>query len=113
MIEYIKLFNHVSGEKDEDIIYGKDQKLTLHFDDLDIPEDYEGSFIYSSNATQAKKEINEYLMNSSDSEKLFYTLKDKIYNGDNINPEYLKEFSQKNNFDCKKLELFTTIIKIL
>ena len=101
MIEYIKLFNRTTGEKDEEVLSGKEQKLDIKFEDLDIPEDYEGSFFYSSNAKQVKKEINEYLMNSSENEKLFYYLKEKIYNGDTIKSEFLKEFSAKNNFDCK------------
>jgi hypothetical protein len=101
MIEYIKLYNKITGEVDEEILSGKENKLNIQFDDLDIPEDYEGSFFYSSNAKQAKKEISDYLLNSSENEKLFYLIKEKIYNGDNITAEILKEFSSKQNFDCK------------
>ncbi len=101
MVEYIKLYNKLTGEKDEEILSGKEEKLNIKFDDLDIPEDYEGSFFYSSNAKQAKKEISDYLLNVSENEKIFYSLKEKIYNGDNITADFLKQFSTTKNFDCK------------
>ncbi len=105
MIEYIKLFNINFNINHEDILSDKDEVLNLKFDDMDIPENYEGSFTYSSNAKQAKKEIKEYLMDASENEKLFYILKEKIYNGDVITPEFLRDFSRNKNFDCKITKL--------
>lgn len=114
MIEYIKLYNKVTGEKDEDFLQGCDSNsFNVNFEELDIPEDYEGNFIYSSNAKQAKKEISDYLMNSSDNEKNFYSIKEKIYNGDNITQELLREFSKNQNFDCNLFFNFSVKIKRL
>jgi hypothetical protein len=100
MIEYIKLFNKITNEKDEEIL-SKGTEIKFDFKDFDIPEDYEGSNFYSSTAKQAKKEITEYLLNSTETEKLFYTLREKIYNGDVITPQLLSDFSKINNFDRK------------
>ena len=102
MIEYVKLYNKVTGTPDEDILSGKEDKLNIQFDDVDIPEDYEGSFFYSSNAKQVKQEIKDYLLNASENENLFFLLREKIYNGDVLSPEILKQFATSKNFDCKK-----------
>lgn len=103
MIEYIKFYNSVTGEKDEDFNFDQtsEDKLKLDFKDIDIPEDYEGSSFFSSTAKQAKKEISDYLLGASDNEKLFFTIREKIYNGDVITPEYLTNYEKTNNFDCK------------
>ena len=82
MTEYIKLYNKITGEKDEELSnlseINFDEKINIDFKDIDIPEDYEGNNFYSSTAKQAKKEITEYLLNSSETEKLFYTIREKI-----------------------------------
>ncbi len=101
MIEYIKLTNKLSGEKNEDILDIDENKYAKNFEfsDIDIPEDYEAPNIYSSTAKSVKNEICEYLMNSSENEKLFYKIREKIYNGDIISTEYLSKFAVENKFD--------------
>src|SRR4051794_33943616 len=98
MQEYLNLYYQITGEKKVDSDVGT---KIVDFDDIEIPEDYESSPIYSSNAKQAKQEINDYLLNSSENEKLIHKLKEKFYAGDIIGVDYLKQFGEANNFDCK------------
>jgi hypothetical protein len=97
MQEYINLYYIVTGTKRRDEL----ETNMVDFDDIEIPEGYESSPIYSSNAKQAKQEINDYLINSSENEKLIHKLKEKIYSGDMVSVEYLEHFAKDNKFDCK------------
>jgi len=105
MEEYVKLYNKITGEKDEDLISAV-QSRNLDFSDWDIPDEYEGSNFYSSTAKQAKEEINQYLINVSETEKLFYKIREQIYNGDIITPQNLSKFAEVNNFNCIYLNHF-------
>lgn len=101
MVEYIKLYNKLTNQDDEEIISSETNQLNIDFDDIDIPEDFEGSHTYSSNAKQTQKEIVDYLEKASNSEVLFYMLREKFYNGDKIDVAYLKSFQNEKNFNCK------------
>jgi phosphomannomutase len=81
-------------------------KFELNLSHFNIPQEYDGIKFYSSTAKKIKKEITEYLKNSSENEKLFYSIREKIYNDDTFTPESLIEFSIKNSFDCKYLIRF-------
>jgi ankyrin repeat protein len=98
MQEYLNLYYHITGETkpESDVVNN-----IIDFDDIDIPEDFETPNYYSSNAKQAQKEINDYLINSSEHEKIIHKLKEKIYGGDVIGVEFLKNFEKENNFDRK------------
>lgn len=114
MIEYIKLYNKLTGENDAEIlnkIYKNFSNLEdfmdLEFGSLDIPDDMETTQSVSTNAKHSKKEIDDFLLNSSENEKLFYKLKEKIYNGDTLTAIYLKDFCANNKFDSKYISLIT------
>jgi hypothetical protein len=100
MTEYIKLYNKLNGIEDEDIIVGFDSNIDMNFGDIDIPEDYEGSHSYSSNAKQSQKEIIDYLEKASNYEILFYSLREKFYNGDKIDKDFLENYGEVKKFDC-------------
>ena len=106
MIEYILLYNNLTGENDEEMLNNFSQNKIaeeLDFESMEIPSiDIGTSQNVSTNALFAKKEIDDYLLNVSENEKLFHTLKEKFYNGDVITVNFLNEFSSKHNFDCKK-----------
>jgi hypothetical protein len=97
MQEYINLYYEISGEKPVENCV----KKIIDFDDLEIPEDYESPVTYSSNAKLVQKEISDYLLTSSENEKLIHKLKDKIYSGDVVSADYFKQFEKDNQFDCK------------
>jgi len=112
MIEYIKLYNKFTGENEDDILKTlnktneeneEENKDFLDFESLNIPNDFETTPSVSTNAKHSKKELDDFLLKSSDSEKLFYKIKEKFYNGDVITASYLKDFSKNNNFDRKIL----------
>jgi hypothetical protein len=105
MTEYIKLYNKLNGIQDEDILIGPECNLEMDFNDIDIPQNYEGSHSYSSNAKQSQKEIIDYLEKASNSEVLFYSLREKFYNGDKIEKEYLQNYEKIKKFDCKLYDL--------
>ncbi len=100
MIEYIKLYNKINGLTDEEIISRNEKNENFIFDNIEIPEDYEGSHAYSSNAKQSQQAIVDYLEKASDNEVLFYTLREKIYNGDRIEANFLTNFESQKKFDC-------------
>jgi hypothetical protein len=106
MKEYINLYYLTTGEKKIEADDDNCIKKIVDFDDIDIPEDYESPTFYSSNAKQAKQEIHDYHLTSTENEKMIQVLKDKIYAGDVIGVEFLKNFAKENNFDCKKYFLF-------
>jgi phage-related protein len=88
MMNYIELYNKVTNNQHTS---NEDEELDIHLDNI----------TYSSTAKQAQKEINEFLENSSENEKLFHKLKDQIYKGDVITKDLLEKFCKDNNFDCK------------
>jgi hypothetical protein len=73
---------------------------------LELPENLESISINSSGAKIAKQEIEEYLndKNTTANDILMHTLKTKFYSGDSISPEFLKNFSEVEKFDCKFLK---------
>jgi ankyrin repeat protein len=109
MTEYIKLYNKLNGIEDEDIIIGFDSNLDMNFGDIDIPKDYEGSHSYSSNAKQSQKEIIDYLEKASNYEILFYSLREKFYNGDKIDKDFLHNYGEVKKFDCN-FKIFYSLV---
>jgi hypothetical protein len=113
MIEYIKLYNKLTGENEDEILKTfyktkeeneeEEDKDFLDFESLNIPNDFETTQSVSTNAKHSKKELDEFLLKSSYIEKLFYKIKEKFYSGDIISASYLKDFSKNNNFDRKIL----------
>jgi hypothetical protein len=112
MIEYIKLYNNLSGENDSEILknfskvsdINDEDKDFFDFGSMEIPNDMETTHSVSSNAKYSKKEIDDYLLNVSENEKLFHKLKEKIYNGDVITERYLKDFCAQNKFESKYIK---------
>lgn len=101
MKEYIKLYNRITGQPDDIPLSASSEKESeIEFDDIFIPEDFEGSNLYSSTAKQAQKEISEYLLSVSSDEKLFYKLRERIYNGDLFSEDSFNSFAKDNSFDC-------------
>jgi hypothetical protein len=88
MQNYIDLYNKVTNNQSTS---NDDEELDMHID----------NFTFSSTAKQAKKEINEFLDNSSENEKTMHKLKDQIYQGDVISKQLLEKYCKDNNFDCK------------
>ena len=88
---YIDLYKNISNTQEN--FNNEDDELDLHLD----------STIYSSTAKQAQKEIDDFLQNSSDTERVIHKLKDKIYSGDIITIEFLTNYSLENGFKCKNI----------
>jgi ATP-dependent helicase/DNAse subunit B len=89
MKNYIELYNNVTNNNHLSF-NNEDDELDLHLD----------NYLYSSTAKQAQKEIDDFLQNSSETERIIHKLKDKIYSGDIITTEYLINYSKENNFKC-------------
>jgi hypothetical protein len=110
MTEYIKLYNKLTGENDSEILnkFSKNEEdfFDFEFGQMEVPNDMETTQSVSTNAKYSKKELDDYLMNSSENEKLFHQIKEKIYNGDAITCKYLTDFCKKNKFDGKKLSVY-------
>ena len=99
MIEYIKFYCEVTGEKmNLDLTKSKTAK-SIDEITLDVPEGLESQGIYSSTAKESKEKLDNYLKNAPENEKNFQVLKDKIYSGDLITEDVLKEFEIQNKMN--------------
>ena len=99
MIEYIKFYCELTGEK-MNIDLTK-EKTTKSIDEitLDVPEGMESQGIYSSTAKESKEKLENFLKTAPEKEKKFQVLKDKIYGGDLITEDVLKEFEIENKMN--------------
>ena len=99
MIEYIKFYCELTGEKMN--IDLTQSKTTKSISDLvlDVPEGLESQGIYSSTAKESKENLEKFLKSAPENEKKFQTLKDKIYGGDLITEDILKEFEMQNKMN--------------
>ena len=99
MIEYIKFYCEVTGEKmNLDLTKSKTAK-SIDEITLDVPEGLESQGIYSSTAKESKEKLDNYLKSAPENEKNFQVLKDKIYGGDLITEDVLKEFEIQNKMN--------------
>ena len=99
MIEYIKFYCELTGEKmNIDLTQSKTTKSVSDLV-LDVPEGLESQGIYSSTAKESKENLEKFLKSAPENEKKFQTLKDKIYGGDLITEDVLKEFEMQNKMN--------------
>lgn len=99
MIEYIKYYCELTGEKlNMDFTQTKPTK-SIDEINLDIPEGLESQGMYSSTAKESKQNLENYLKTAPENIKKFQTLKEKIYSGDIITEEILKEFEIENKMN--------------
>ena len=99
MIEYIKFYCELTGEKmNIDLTKSKTSKSIAEIS-LDIPEGLESQGIYSSTAKESKENLQNFLKTAPENEKKFQVLKDKIYGGDLITEDILKEFEIENKMN--------------
>lgn len=99
MVEYIKFYCELTGEKmNIDLSQSKAAK-SIDEIALDVPEGLESQGIYSSTAKESKENLDKYLQTAPENEKKFQVLKDKIYSGDIITEEILKEFEIENKMN--------------
>jgi ankyrin repeat protein len=96
MIEYIKYYCELTGEKFE-MNFSK-PKISIDELNLDIP-DLESQSLYSSNAKESLLEKEKFLEKASEEEKKFQNLKDDIYQGELITEEILKKFENDNKIN--------------
>lgn len=100
MIEYIKYYCELTGEKlNLDLTKTKSNNKSISEINLDIPEDFGSSGKYSSTAQESKQILENFLKTAPEDIKKFQTLKDKIYSGDLITEEILKEFEKENKIN--------------
>ena len=99
MIEYIKFYCELTGEKmNVDLTKSKTSKSIGEIS-LDVPEGLESQGIYSSTAKESKENLENFLKTAPENEKKFQVLKDKIYGGDLITEDILKEFEIENKMN--------------
>ena len=99
MIEYIIFYCELTGEKmNIDLTKSKTSKSIAEIS-LDIPEGLESQGIYSSTAKESKENLQNFLKTAPENEKKFQVLKDKIYGGDLITEDVLKEFEIENKMN--------------
>ena len=99
MIEYIKFYCELTGEKmNIDLTKSKTSKSIGEIS-LDVPEGLESQGIYSSTAKESKENLENFLKTAPENEKKFQVLNDKIYGGDLITEDVLKEFEIENKMN--------------
>ena len=99
MIEYIKYYCELTGEKlNMDFTQTKPTK-SIDEINLDIPEGLESQGMYSSTAKESKQNLDDYLKTAPENIKKFQPLKEKIYSGDIITEEILREFEIENKMN--------------
>ena len=99
MIEYIKYYCELTGEKlNMDFTQTKPTK-SIDEINLDIPEGLESQGMYSSTAKESKQNLEDYLKTAPENIKKFQPLKEKIYSGDIITEEILREFEIENKMN--------------
>ena len=100
MVQYIKYYCELTGEKLPEFL--SETKTSKNIDEiaLNVPEGLDSQGLYSSTAKQGQDDVKQFLENvASENEKKFQTLKEKIYNGDLITEEILKEFEKENQMN--------------
>ena len=100
MINYIKYYCELTGEKLPEFL--SETKISKNIDEitLNVPEGLDSQGLYSSTAKQGQEDVKQFLENvASESEKKFQVLKEKIYNGDLITEDTLKEFEKENKMN--------------
>ena len=99
MIEYIKYYSELTGEKiNLDFSRSKPTKSISEIS-LDVPEGLESQGAYSSTAKDTKQNLEDYLKTAPENIKKFQSLKEKIYSGDIITEEILREFEIENKMN--------------
>ena len=99
MIEYIKYYSDLTGEKiNLDFSQSKPTKSISEIS-LDVPEGLESQGAYSSTAKDTKQNLEDYLKTAPENIKKFQSLKEKIYSGDIITEEILREFEIENKMN--------------
>ena len=99
MIEYIKFYCELTGEKMSIDLTQSKAKTSIDELVLDVPEGLESQGIYSSTAKESKENLEKFLKNAPENEKKFQSLKNKIYEGDLITEDVLKEFEIQNKMN--------------
>ena len=100
MIEYLKFYSEITGEKlNLDFNISTSNKKTIDDIAFDVPIGLESQGTYSSTAKETKQNLDNYLKTASEDIKKFQTLKDKIYGGDLITENILKEFEMNNKMN--------------
>ena len=100
MIEYLKFYSEITGEKlNLDFNISTSNKKTIGDIAFDVPIGLESQGTYSSTAKEAKQNLDDYLKTAPEDIKKFQTLKDKIYGGDLITENILKEFEMNNKMN--------------
>ena len=99
MIEYIKFYCELTGEKMSIDLTQSKAKTSIDELVLDVPEGLESQGIYSSTAKESKENLEKFLKNAPENEKKFQSLKNKIYEGDLITEDILKEFEIQNKMN--------------
>ncbi|MCQ2816199.1 MAG: acyl-CoA-binding protein [archaeon] len=110
-IEYIKYYCEIYDEKiDLDLSnINKDSQSQFELIKFDFPDELTNNSLYSSNAKESKKEMDEYLKSAPINEIIFQDLKKDIYDGEMFTEEILSDFEKKNNINCKIFILIFSI----
>ena len=99
MIEYIKYYCELTGEKLNIELNQSNPKKSISEIALDVPEGLESQGMYSSTAKESKQNLDDYLKTAPENIKKFQSLKEKIYSGDIITEEILREFEIENKMN--------------
>ena len=99
MIEYIKYYCELTGEKLNIELNQSNPKKSISEISLDVPEGLESQGAYSSTAKDTKQNLEDYLKTAPENIKKFQSLKEKIYSGDIITEEILREFEIENKMN--------------
>ena len=99
MIEYIKYYCELTGEKLNIEINKSNSTKSISEIALDVPEGLESQGMYSSTAKESKQNLDDYLKTAPENIKKFQPLKEKIYSGDIITEEILREFEIENKMN--------------
>jgi len=99
MIEYIKYYCELTGEKLNIDFNQSNPPKSINEISLDVPEGLESQGIYSSTAKESKQNLENFLKSAPENIKKFQTLKEKIYSGDLITEEIIKEFEIENKIN--------------
>ena len=99
MIEYIKFYCELTGEKMNIDLTASKAAKSIDEITLDVPEGLESQGMYSSTAKESKEKLENFLKTAPENEKKFQALKDKIYGGDLITEDVLKDFEKQNKMN--------------
>ena len=99
MIEYIKYYCELTGEKLNLDYSQQTNKKSISEISLDVPEGLESQGKYSSTAKESKQNLENFLKTAPENIQKFQALKEKIYSGDIITEEILREFEIENKMN--------------